>query len=89
MKPLIISLTLLASFAASAAEPKCGVHPAKGAAGLVLPSMAKIKQADAKDTAIDGYRGRSPIVSEGELEVERNCLIYSFDIRLTGKSGSR
>ena len=87
MKSLIISFALLASFAASAGELNCSIHPEKGTADSVLESMAKIKQADAKDTAIAGYKGRSPIVSEGELEVERNCLIYSFDIRLAGKTG--
>ncbi len=87
MKPLLISLTLLATFSASAAELKCSIHPAKGTAELVLESMAKVKQADAKDTAIARYKGRSPIVSQGELEVERRCLIYSFDIRLAGETG--
>ena len=26
-------------------------------------------------------------VTEGELEIERGCLVYSFDIRVPGKSG--
>jgi uncharacterized membrane protein YkoI len=26
-------------------------------------------------------------VTEGELEVEHGCLVYSFDIRVTGKDG--
>lgn len=87
MKPLIFAIMLLGSFSASAAELKCSIHPAKGTADSALPSMAKIKQADAKNTALAGYKGRSPTVSEGELEVESNCLIYSFDIRLVGKTG--
>ena len=87
MKVLIVSLMLLGSYSASAAELKCSIHPAKGTADSALPSLAKVKQADAKNTAIASYKGPSPTVSEGELEVEHNCLVYSFDIRLAGKTG--
>lgn len=87
MKPFIFSMLLLGSFSASAAGLKCSIHPAKGTANLDLPSLAKVKQADAKNTALAKYKGLSATASEGELEVERNCLIYSFDISLGGKTG--
>lgn len=87
MKFLVFSLVLLASFSAAAAEMKCSIHPAKGSADSDLPSMAKFNQAAARNVALAEYHGRSPTVSEGELEAERNCLIYSFDIRLAGKTG--
>jgi hypothetical protein len=87
MKPFIILLMLLVSFSASAAKLECSIHPAKGTAESALPGLARIKQADAKNTAMASFKGGSATVSEGELEVEHNCLIYSFDIRVAGKAG--
>jgi uncharacterized membrane protein YkoI len=87
MRPLIVALTLLGSFSATAAELKCSIHPAKGTAASALPGLTKITQAEAKNIALAGFKGRSASVSEGELEVERNCLIYSFDIRVHAKTG--
>jgi uncharacterized membrane protein YkoI len=84
---LLASLPLLAAYSAPAASLKCSIHPAKGASESTLRSMAKIKKSEAKSIALASYTGSSPTVSEGELESENNCLIYSFDIRLAGKTG--
>ena len=87
MKALVVSLILLGSSSASAAELKCSIHPAKGTADSALSSLAKVSRADSKNTALALYQWRSATASEGELEVEHNCLIYSFDIRLAGNAG--
>lgn len=87
MKRLILSMLLLGSFSASATVLKCSIHPRKGTAESDLPTLATVKQADAKNAALAKYKGLSATASEGELEVERNCLIYSFDISLAGKTG--
>lgn len=89
MKPVLVAILLLGSVSASAAAAalKCSIHPAKGTADSALPGLAKVKQADAKNTALATYKGLSPEISEGELEVERHCLIYSFDIRVSGRKG--
>lgn len=87
MKPVLVAILLLGSVSASAAALKCSIHPAKGTADSALPGLAKVKRADAKNTALATHKGLSSEISEGELEVERNCLIYSFDIRVSGRKG--
>ena len=88
MKTVFVSLILICSFSASADELNCSIHPIDGTARSALPSLAKIKLADAKDTAMAGYKGRSPIISDGELVVENNCLIYTFEVRFAGTTGA-
>ena len=88
MKTVFVSLMLLSSFSASAAELKCSIHPPQGTANSALPGIAKVTLANAKNTATASYKGHSPTVSEGKLEVEQNCLIYSFDVRFAGMTGA-
>ena len=87
MKSASVLLLLLASFSALAAPLPCSIHPTKGIAASALPGLAKIPMADAKATALAAYKGRSATVTDGELEVEATCLIYSFDVRLARQTG--
>ena len=46
-----------------------------------------VSEAEARKTALAGIKAPSTCKTEGELEVEQGCLVYSFDIRIPGKSG--
>jgi len=50
--------------------------------------MAKVAQADAQKTALASLKDPSKAtVKSAELEAERGCLVYSFDIEVAGKTG--
>ncbi|MEP6632869.1 MAG: hypothetical protein ABJA62_01530 [Luteimonas sp.] len=67
---------------------KCSVHPPSGAAVASLQAMTKVTRNSAQTTALSAYaKNTKARVSEGELEAEHGCLVYSFDIRIQGKSG--
>ena len=88
MKRLAAFTILLTSITASAAEMPCSIHPKKGTAASELPALAKVSPADAQRTALASIKAppTSP-VPDGELEIEHGCLVYSFDIRVPGRSG--
>ena len=88
---LVASAILIAAIttSASARGMKCSIHPKKGTPDSALPAMTKVSMADAEKTAIDSLKvAPGSAVAKGELEVEHGCLIYSFDISLTGKKGA-
>ena len=87
MNRLVIPALLLVSFSVSAKGLPCSIHPAKNTPTSALPGLAKISRADAQQAALARIKARSAQVADGELEVEHGCLIYSFDIRISGKSG--
>ena len=69
---------------ASAAQ--CSIHPTKGASNAQLASLATVSQADAQQRAL--ARIKSPAtVASAELEAEKSCLIWSFDLKIAGQSG--
>jgi hypothetical protein len=84
---LVISAVLLVPFSVSAKGLPCSIQPGKDTPPSALPGLAKVSQADAQKAALARIRARSAQVVDGELEVEHGCLIYSFDIRIPGKSG--
>lgn len=81
----IIVLTLFVSFSASAAGMDCAIHPAKDVRNL--SALAKVSMADARAAALKALNAPSDAKAKGELEVEFGCLLYSFDVKLAGKSG--
>ena len=50
-----------------------------------LRNRARVSEADARATALSQVPGGT--ITEGELEEEHGLLIWSFDIRATGKPG--
>lgn len=87
---LVASAILIAAIttSASAHGMKCSIHPKKGTADSALPAMTRVSMADAEKTAVASLKvAPGSAVPKGELEVEHGCLIYSFDVSLTGKSG--
>lgn len=79
---LSVATTALASHAAEA----CSIHPPKGASKAKLMSMAKRTRGNAERIALKRIKERGT-VAEGELEAERGCLIWSFDIKVAGRAG--
>lgn len=70
------------------AATHCSIHPPKGASDVKLPSMAKISKAQAEQYARARLRHLGSIsTSSAELEAEHDCLIWSFDMKVRGKSG--
>jgi hypothetical protein len=78
---------LAATWPASAAE-RCSIHPAKGLSGSQLAALAQVSQTEAEKTAVAKIGGKENVsVAAAELESEHGCLIWSFDLRIAGKSG--
>ena len=87
----IIVLALYAAsllVAQSAMAWPCSVRPKKGTAQGELEKMTKVSKEEARATALVAVKSATaPSVSEAELELERGCLVYSFDLRVAGKKG--
>ena len=82
------ALAALTSSALLAAGAPCSVHAKKGAKKEKLAAMAKVNADDARKTALASLKDPAKAtVKDSELEVERGCLIYSFDIAIAGRSG--
>jgi uncharacterized membrane protein YkoI len=78
---------LAAALPASAAE-RCSIHPAKGMSDHQLAALAQVSQAEAEKTALAKIGGNENVsVASAELESEHGCLIWTFDLRIAGKSG--
>jgi hypothetical protein len=89
---IAVSLLLIATPSANASlthpELQCSIHPRRGTPEADLQALAKVSRSDAQKTALEALKPTSPVeVREGELEIERGCLVYSFDIHVSGKRG--
>jgi uncharacterized membrane protein YkoI len=87
---------LLGASVAVAGEKKEGKEPWTGTIQVTgkhsnaeLAKMAKVSMADAENTALAAVEAKDADkkVKGRELEVEHGYLIYSFDIKVTGKKG--
>ena len=86
--PLAIAFLVTIAATASAASPNCTIHPKKGATKEELAAMAKVNQADAQKAALATLKDPTKAtVKSAELEAERGCLLYSFDIAVAGTAG--
>jgi hypothetical protein len=66
----------------------CSIRPKSGTPAQALPALAIVHQADAERTAVASLNAATPTrVTEGELELEQGCLVYSFDIKVSGRDG--
>ncbi len=85
----LILCSLLATAGIALASPApCTIHPKKAASKADLKSMAKVSEDDARKTALASLKDPSKgTVKEAELESEHGCLVYSFDIAISGTSG--
>lgn len=87
MNNIVLCLTCLLSFSASAATLKCTTPmPAKTPASA-LAIATKVSMQQARSNALAHLKTKSLRIVSEELEIEQGCLVYSFDIEITGKSG--
>ena len=89
MKKILIFVAILASFGAGAAKLPCSIHPKAGIANADLSELAKVTQANAQSTALTAVNVAGATVASSELESEGGCLIYTFDIKLPGKTSGK
>ena len=89
MKELCILSAILALAGAlpAVAAERCSIHPAKAMSGAQLNALAKVSQAQAERIALDRLGNGSVSIASAELESEHGCLIWSFDLRIAGKTG--
>jgi hypothetical protein len=88
VKLFVTSAFVLTSVAAWAAGLPCSVHPTKHTSPSKLLGLARVTHAEAQRTAFASIDAPpAATVKEGELEIEQGCLVYSFDIRVPGRSG--
>ncbi|HUQ29154.1 MAG TPA: PepSY domain-containing protein [Usitatibacter sp.] len=87
MKRIILAALLAAPFALSAAGPDTSFKDCttKGEKMRLtkkaeLQKMAKVSEADAKKAAL-GTAGSGATIVKGGLEVESNCLVYSYHVK--------
>jgi hypothetical protein len=87
MKPIVICAFLMVPISAAAAGLACDTRPAQNTPASALPGLARISKAEAQKRALARLKSQSAEIVSAELEVEQGCLVYSFDIRLSGKPG--
>ncbi len=92
MKRIVTLALLFVAFSASisAAKSPCGIRPPKDTPKSALAGLATVKEADAEKAALAGFANfpGTATVAESELEVERGCLVYSFDVQVAGQKGA-
>ncbi|MEP7276411.1 MAG: PepSY domain-containing protein [Betaproteobacteria bacterium] len=60
---------------------------ARLASKVKMEGMAKVAVQDAQQTAVAKVNAPGAAIAKGGLEVEDGCLVYSFDVKVPGKSG--
>ncbi|MFZ6760507.1 PepSY domain-containing protein [Undibacterium sp. Ji50W] len=87
----ITAFALIAVFSlvAGAAQAECSAKVNGTLTNKEMKKMAKVSMADAQATALKliGKADLKKVMSR-ELEVEENCLVYSFDLQLKSAEGS-
>jgi hypothetical protein len=73
-----------------AAKPACSIRPPKNLPASELPALAKISRADAEKNARAALKTTKAVsLVSSELEVEKGCLLWSFDLRVPNRQGVR
>lgn len=86
MKLSVTFLLLLLPLTASAARLDCSIRP-RDISAASLPGLAKVSQLEARKTALAAIDAPAKAGVEGKLEVEKGCLVYTFDVKVPGQLG--
>jgi hypothetical protein len=89
MKRLILIALLtapLAAFSADDAYKSCSTKASMTSSKADLAAMARVKEADARKTAL-GTAGSGASITKGGLETEEGCLVYSFHVKSANEKG--
>jgi hypothetical protein len=86
---IVAALTVtFSSVAAEGAPRHCSIRPPKGTSRDALTGLAKVSREDALKFAVDSLKTSAPVTpAESELEVEEGCLVWSFDLKVSGSKG--
>jgi uncharacterized membrane protein YkoI len=83
---MVIMAALMASPVTAATL--CSIHPAKGLSESQLAALAKVSREEAEKSALARLKSKAAVsVSSEELEAEHGCLLWSFDLKVAGRSG--
>jgi hypothetical protein len=52
-------------------------------------AMARVSEADARNTAMERVNTQGARISSGGLEIEDGCLLYTYDIKVPGRGGAQ
>ena len=81
------AIAALFSTQALAAAP-CSIQPPAGTSDSELAKLAKLTKREAEKIALASIKSsKHASIESAELEAEHGCLIWSFDVRVKGKSG--
>lgn len=88
---MTIGFLLAAASITPGEERPCTIHASKTERKEELARRARVSEADARAAALAAVSAPAgkAAVQESELEVEDGCLVYSFDIRVSGEKGLR
>jgi uncharacterized membrane protein YkoI len=82
------AVAVLISACLSPRAQACTIHVNKETPATELAHLAEVSWADAEKAARERFKaGEHASVVSGELEAERGCLIWSFDLRVPGEPG--
>ena len=88
MKKTLLAFAMMIPIVASAANLNCSIKASKTTKTADMQAMAKISADDAKKAALGAVNVAGATIAKGELEVEDGCLVYSYDVKVPGKSGA-
>ena len=87
MKKTLLAFAMIIPVAASAAGLNCSIKASKLTWTADMTAMAKVSADDAKKAALGSINVAGATIAKGNLEVEDGCLVYSYDVKVPGKSG--
>jgi len=86
MKSIAWAIALALPLAAGAADSlECSIKASKRMSPAELTGLAKVKEVDARKTALASLKAPQAANTYGGLGVEDGCLVYAFDIKMPGK----
>ena len=86
MKAIALSIALVLPLAVAAADaPDCSVKANKRMSRDELKALAKVKEEDARRTALESVNAPRAGSAKGGLGVEDGCLVYAYDFILPGR----
>lgn len=89
LKRMVVAAALVVTnIAAAGGSPDCTVRPKNATSRRALRALARISEPAALRTAFGTIKHTDIVtVVSSELEVERGCLVWSFDLSVPGIPG--
>ncbi len=86
MKRIALGIALALPLAAVAADAlECSIKATKRMSREELAALAKVKEEDARKTALAWVNAPKVGSAKGGLGVEEGCLVYAYDVVLPAK----